>query len=100
EVNGAELRRYVVDPAKDLGLAPAPAEALAGGTPEHNAEITRAVLEGRPGPQLDLALANAGAAIYAAGATASIAEGIDTARAAIESGSAALALERYVRLTA
>ena len=38
---------------------------VAGGTPDENAAITRAILAGEPGPQRDLAVLNAGAAIYA-----------------------------------
>ena len=43
-----------------------------------------------------LALINAGAAIYAAGAVASIAEGVEAARAALADGSAAHVLQSYV----
>jgi len=46
-----------------------------------------------------LALINAGAAIYAAGAVTSIAEGIEAARAALDDGSAAHALQSYVEAT-
>jgi anthranilate phosphoribosyltransferase len=44
----------------------------------------------------DLALINAGVAIYAAGVAESIAAGVQAARAALEDGSAARALECYV----
>ena len=40
---------------------------------------------------------DAGAAIYAAGAAGSLAQGVQAARAAIADGSAARALERYVQ---
>ena len=66
EVEGDTLRRYVVEPA-DVGLAVAPPEAVSGGTPQENAVIVRAILAGEPGPRRDIALLNAGAAIYAAG---------------------------------
>lgn len=46
--------------------------------------------------RVDLAAINAGAAIYAAGATASIAEGVEAARGAIADGAGAAALARYV----
>ncbi len=72
---------------------------LAGGTPEENAAVTRAILDGESGPRADLALINAGAAIYAAGAVASIAEGVEVARAAVADGSAAHALQSYVDAT-
>jgi anthranilate phosphoribosyltransferase len=100
EVNGEQLTRYTLAPA-DVGIAPADAAdpLLAGGTPQHNAAATRAVLEGEPGPRADLVAINAGAAIYAGGAADSIAEGVAAARAALAEGAAAQALERYVRAT-
>src|SRR4051794_20950828 len=67
EVNGDELRRYDVSPA-DVGLPESSPETIGGGHPEENAAITRAILSGEEGPQADLALLNAGAAIYAGGA--------------------------------
>ncbi|MCL2769254.1 MAG: anthranilate phosphoribosyltransferase [Solirubrobacterales bacterium] len=101
EVNGEEIRSYTIDPPA-VGVAPqldgddddAP---LRGGTPAQNAALTRAILDGAPGPATELAAINAGAAIYAAGATASIAEGVQAAREALAGGAAAEALERYVR---
>jgi anthranilate phosphoribosyltransferase len=99
EVNGEELRRYVLEPAQ-VGIAPGRRDdRVAGGSPAENADVTRAILAadgpgGAPGEEL--AAINAGAAIYAAGAVASIADGVAAARAAIADGSAAGALERYV----
>ncbi len=98
EVEGDTLRRYVVEPA-DVGLDPAPPEAVSGGTPEENAVIVRGILAGDPGPRRDIALLNAGAAIYAAGAAASLAEGVDAARAAVDEGAAERALDAYLAFT-
>ncbi len=104
EVNGEEIRRYVLRP-EEVGIEPGgttePQEP-AGGTPEQNAAVTRAILEGSkrgsdPVPGEALALINAGAAIYAAGATETISEGVEAARAALADGGAASALERYVK---
>src|SRR3954465_3069684 len=63
EVNGDELRRYDVSPA-EVGLAEARAEQISGGDPAANAAVTLAVFEGASGPDTDLVLLNAGAAIY------------------------------------
>ena len=51
----------------------------------------------RSSPGEDLAVINAGAAIYAAGASETIAEGVASARGALAEGRAAEALERYVQ---
>jgi anthranilate phosphoribosyltransferase len=98
EVNGEEIRRYTLSP-QDLGIELAdPADPLlSGGSPLQNAEVTRAVFAGERGARADLVLINAGAAIYAAAGADSIAGGLEAAREAIASGSAAAALDRYVQ---
>ena len=99
EVNGDAIQRYTVSPA-DVGLPEAPPDAVAGGSPAENAATTRAILAGEDGPPRQLAVLNAGAAIYAAGRADSLAEGVQAAAAAIDDGSAAAALDRYVTLSA
>jgi anthranilate phosphoribosyltransferase len=98
EVEGTALRTYTFD-SGEAGLAAAAFEEVAGSTPEDNAVVTRAILEGQAGPRRDLALLNAGAAVYAGGRAGSIAEGVAVAAEAVDSGAAARALERYVALT-
>jgi anthranilate phosphoribosyltransferase len=98
EVEGTALRTYTFD-SGEAGLAAAAFEEVAGSTPEDNAAVTRAILEGQAGPRRDLALLNAGAAVYAGGRAGSIAEGVAVAAEAVDSGAAARALERYVALT-
>ena len=93
-----EVRSYTVTPA-EAGLATSPPEAVAGGTPQQNAATTRAILAGEAGPERDLALLNAGAAIYAAGRADDIAHGVQVAIEAVDSGAAQAALERYVEAT-
>jgi anthranilate phosphoribosyltransferase len=84
------------DGATDHSAADA-GRALAGGSPQENAEITRAILAGEAGPRTELAVINAGAAIYAAGGAESIADGVTAAREALASGRASAALERFVQ---
>jgi anthranilate phosphoribosyltransferase len=95
EVNGAELSHYTLTPG-DVGLELAAEGGYDGGTPEENATVTRAILAGERGVRTDLALINAGAAIYAAGVVQTLVEGVQAARAAIEDGRAESALERYL----
>ncbi len=98
EVDGERIVRYTVTP-QEMGIALAdPSDPLlGGGSPADNAEVTRSVFAGEQGVRADLVLVNAGAAIYAAGAAESIADGVEAARAAIASGAATAALERYVQ---
>jgi anthranilate phosphoribosyltransferase len=85
--------------ADEVGLSEAPLEQVAGGEPAENAAITRAVLAGEPGPHRDLALLNAGAAIYVADEAGEIDEGVSGAAEAVDSGAAAGVLQRLVQLT-
>jgi len=98
EVNGEEISRYVVAPG-DVGIDLAPTGAIRGGTPEENAAVTRGILDGEDGAPRDLAVLNAGAAIYAGGAADSLAGGVEVARAAIDSGAAKRSLDAYVSLS-
>jgi len=77
----------VLTPAA-LGLRVWPAEALGGGTPAENAAHLRRVLEGAPGAHRDIVLANAGAAIFAAGQAESVAAGVARARESLDTGAA------------
>lgn len=85
--------------ADEVGLAEAPLERLAGGEPSDNAEITRAILAGEEGPPRDVALLNAGAAIYVAGGASELGDGVRAAAEAVDSGAARSTLERVVALT-
>src|SRR3954454_22055606 len=98
EVNGDAIQRYVVAPA-DVGIEVAPFDEVRGGTPDKNAETTRAILAGDDGAPRDIAVLNAGAAIYAGGIADSLAAGVDAARAAIDSGAAEKTLDDYVSLS-
>jgi anthranilate phosphoribosyltransferase len=98
EVNGDAIERYTVS-AGDVGIDPAPEDAVAGGTPDLNARVTRAILAGERSAHADLAHLNAGAAIYAAGRADTLAEGVEAARAACASGAAAASLEAFVGIS-
>jgi anthranilate phosphoribosyltransferase len=93
EVRDGHSTELFVSPG-DLGLAEADLADVAGGDPDQNAAIARAVLSGESGSARDLVLANAAAAIYVAGRAASIAEGVGLAADSIDSGEAARTLER------
>ena len=98
ELRDGELRHYAISP-EELGVDPVPADALGAGTPERNAEIARAVLDGRPGPERSVTVLNAAAAIYVGGGAPSIEAGARRAEEAIDSGAARDVLERFVART-
>jgi anthranilate phosphoribosyltransferase len=75
---------------EDVGLAPADLSALQGGdTPQSNAAILEAVLNGdERGPKRNIVLLNAAAALEAVGLAADLREGVARAAEAIDSGAA------------
>ena len=96
ELSGGGIRRYRLH-VRELGLEPAPIEALKGGTPEENAGVLRRILAGEEtGPKADAVALNAGAAIYAAGRAESLRAGVERARALLSEGAPARVLERLV----
>jgi anthranilate phosphoribosyltransferase len=98
EVLDGELSTYDVTP-EEVSLQRASAEDVPGGDPGQNAETARSILAGESGAARDLAVLNAGAAIYAGGRAESLGAGVGAAQEAIDSGSAAAALERFVART-
>jgi anthranilate phosphoribosyltransferase len=98
EVFDGRTAEWYVEPGQ-YGLAPLELSQIAGGTPAENAEATRAVLAGESGPQRDIVLLNAAAAIYVGGLAADLEEGVGKAAAAIDSGAAAGVLEQLIAAT-
>ena len=96
ELRGGEVSAWEVAP-RELGLEEARPEELAGGEPEENAAVVRAVLAGERGAARTAVLINAAAAFYVAGRAVSLAEGVAAARQALDSGMAAAVLDRLVR---
>jgi anthranilate phosphoribosyltransferase len=98
EVRGEELSSFAVTP-EEVSLARSPADAVPGGDPQANAETMRRIFAGEPGPARDLAVLNAGAAIYVGGCGPTLAEGVRIAERAVDTGAAAATLERFVERT-
>jgi anthranilate phosphoribosyltransferase len=97
EVDGDSVEEYAIGP-DDLGVDAHPVEAIAGGDPAANAAVLRGIVEGDVGgARRDVVLANAGAAIYVAGEATSLVDGVEVARAAIDSGDAADKLAKMER---
>jgi anthranilate phosphoribosyltransferase len=83
----------------DVGLPKAPLAALKGGDATANARMIEDVLDGRTGPPRDIVLLNAGAALFIAGAVASIKDGIVRAADAIDRREARRTLAQLVTLS-
>jgi len=99
EVADGRTAEWFTEPGQ-FGIAPAELESVAGGTPEENAAVVRAVLAGEPGPPRDLTLLNAAAAIYLGGLASDLEGGVVKAVEAIDSGAAGNVLEQLIAATA
>ncbi len=97
EIDGGR-KEYQLDPS-ELGLKPAPPQAVRGGGPEDNARIAREILEGATGPRRDVVLLNASAALRAAGRAKDWREGMGLAAEAIDSGRAGEVLQRWATIS-
>jgi anthranilate phosphoribosyltransferase len=95
EVRDGAVQVWELRP-EDLGLSVRSAEELKGGDPPTNADLARRVLAGETGPVRDIVLLNAAAGLWVGGAVDTIADGLETAAAAVDDGRAAAALERVV----
>ena len=98
EARGGTVKRYSITP-EQFGLNRASKDELLGGDAAKNAALLRAVLEGKPGPQRDIVLLNAAAAIVVGEQAQDIGEGIQRAAAAVDSGAALGKLEQLVKVS-
>ncbi len=93
EWKGGKVRSFYLDP-QEYGITLAKPQDLKGGDAAANAEITRAILSGKKGPQRDIVLLNAAAALVAADRSATLREGLALAIATLDSGAALKKLEQ------
>jgi anthranilate phosphoribosyltransferase len=96
-ING-EIREYDIHP-EDFGLPMVSARNLKVANAQESKQKVLEVLNNVSGPAKDIVCLNAGAALYGAGVSATIGEGLVAARNAIESGAAKAKLEQLVQLT-
>ena len=96
---GGDVRVGRIDPTV-LGLAEAnPAAIAPGNSPDENAAMLRAVLDGEYGPRRDIVLANAAAALFVAGIASSLRDGVAQATAAVDTGAASQKLADLIAFT-
>jgi anthranilate phosphoribosyltransferase len=98
ELKDGEIHLFGISP-EELGISRAALDTIRVNGPEESLAMLRGVLEDKPGAARDIVVLNAGAAIYVAGATETLAEGVRWADSAIRSGEARNRLDRLVVLT-
>jgi len=98
-VRDGDVTEEIMDP-REIGLARAPIETLIASDLAHAARLVREVLDGtEQGPPRDMTLLNAAATLVVAELAADMAEGVERAKTAIDSGAASTTLEKLVRLS-
>ena len=95
EVADGDVREREIDPL-ELGVPRCDPADLRGGSPAENAAAVRAVFRGESGGRRSAILLNAAGALAAAGHAHDLAEGLELAREAIDSGAAAARLDELV----
>ena len=98
ELKDGAIKSYTISP-EDFGLSKASLDSLKGGTADENAALLRSILSGASGPQRDVVLMNAAAALVAGDRVPSLQQGIALAGEAIDSGRALDKLNQLIKFT-
>ncbi len=98
ELRDGAITTHEVDP-EALGLSLAPARGPAGRRPRHQRPAGPGGAGGGAGPQRDVVCLNAAAGLVVAGLVGDMKEGVDAARASLDGGGAARALDRLVAVS-
>jgi len=98
ELKDGEVREYEIHP-EDFGMRMMSNRSLKVETADASKAMVLEALGNVEGAARDIVVLNAGTALYAANVAASIREGIERARASVESGAAKRKLDEFVALT-
>ncbi len=98
EIKDGWYRTYKIRP-EDFGFDRCSKDNLKGGTPEENALITLSILNGDKWYKRNVALLNAGAALYIGGKAETMKDGVDLAAELTDSGKALNTLEKLKKIS-
>ena len=98
ELRDGQVRHYEIKP-EDFGLSRTTGHVLCVDNVETSKTMLLEVLKGKLGEAHDIVCLNAGAALYTANLSASIADGVALARATIASGAAYTKMSSFVSMT-
>ena len=98
EIRDGWYKTYTITP-EEFGFERCTKEDLKGGTPEENAKITLAILNGEKGHKRNAVLSNPGAALYIGGKADSFKDGIKLAEEIIDSGKALETLKQLIEVS-
>jgi anthranilate phosphoribosyltransferase len=98
ELKDGKVHEYTIHP-RDFGVSEAPIDSIRVSTADESRAILLSALDNQPGAARDIVAMNGGAAVYVAGLTPSLAEGVQRAQEAIRSGAAKARLAAFVDFT-
>lgn len=98
ELNNGKVSTYTITP-EDFGFSRADLEQIRAKDSANSLQIIKQVFNNDAGPAKDIVCLNAGAAIYAAGLTDSLAEGVKRAQEVIAKGLAKEKLDQLIAKT-
>lgn len=98
ELKDGQVSEYTVTP-ESFGLRSAPLDDIRVSNIDQAKAMLLSVLDNRSGAARDIVLLNAGAAIYAAGLSVTLAEGVKQAAGAIASGAAKTKLAQLIQVS-
>ena len=98
EISGGKLIKYELSPV-EFEIPFSKKSELVGGSAQENAQITLDILNGETGAKRNIVLLNAAASLYIGGIAASISEGMELAKKAIDNGAALHKLEELKKIT-
>ncbi len=98
ELKDGKISEYEIHP-EDFGFTMSATRNLRVETPEESKAMLLGALEGKVSPALDVVLLNAGAALYTANVAATMRDGIELARNAVNSGAARKKVDEFAGFT-
>ena len=98
ELKNGNIKRYTVSP-EDFGLSRASSDSIKGGDIKANADFLRNILAGALGPQRDIVLMNAAAALVVGGKAKTFQQGADIAKEVIDKGNASAKLDQLIEFS-
>ncbi|MCL1879151.1 MAG: anthranilate phosphoribosyltransferase [Actinomycetia bacterium] len=98
EVAHGQLNSYFITP-EQFGLERSELSCLVGAGPVENAEITRSILAGEPGPKRDIVVLNSACCLYMGKNDITMRQCVRLAQELIDSGQALRTMEAFVMAT-
>ncbi|MDX1669799.1 MAG: anthranilate phosphoribosyltransferase, partial [Limnobacter sp.] len=98
ELHEGEVRQYTFHP-DSVGLQPASHDSFVVSSVQESLDKMQTALQGQGGAIADVVALNSGAALYVAGKAKDIAEGVQLARQAMQSGQASQKLKDFIAAT-